>query len=205
MYRVNLWKAKAYYNIGEYLTSLTQVDEAVEKFKASYPKLIREPALPQIAEAEGATVTEIKDDDEALKITEVEVPEAVTYMYLKYRLLQARLNKSIGFANKAQDICTDIVMYLRQFKEMTPQKCWLTAVKAAEIQAILLCNAREYDDAIKLLEHTGLNFTKLVCDHFFGKSEDDDKVLADNQYSFSYRKMVAQYHINFYDYVNAEK
>jgi hypothetical protein len=52
---------------------------------------------------------------------------------MKYRLLQARIHKASSMNHVAHEICTEIILYVRRLKEMTPSKYWLTAVKAAQI------------------------------------------------------------------------
>ena len=120
-------------------------------------------------------------------------PDWIKYIFLKLRLLQAKVNKSIGMNHLAHEICSSIIAYVRSFKDLEPKKFWLQAVKAAQVCSTQLCNAREYDDALKLLENFGGAITKEVTAHFFNitSKDDDDKVLPDNYYNFQYRKMVA--------------
>jgi hypothetical protein len=54
-------------------------------------------------------------------------------MYFKYRLLQARIHKASNMSHLAHDICMQIMVYIRKQREMTPEKYWLTAFKAANI------------------------------------------------------------------------
>ena len=87
-----------------------------------------------------------------------------------------------------------------------PEKFWLSAVKAAQVQAIQLCNAKEYEFALKLLKNVSQKLTLKLIDHFFPTDKKDEaKVLQDNLYSFTYRRMVCQHHIYFTDLNNAEK
>lgn len=72
------------------------------------------------------------------------------------------------------------------------------------MQSTLLCNAREFDDALLFIEKISGPITSQVGLHFLSPEElDESKVMQDNMYTFTYRKMVAQYHINFMDYNNA--
>lgn len=69
-----------------------------------------------------------------------------------------------------------------------------------------LTNAKEYDEALELLNNIGKSLTKRVGEHFLpAEKEDAEKVLQDNHYSFNFRKLVAQHHLHFYDYKGAEK
>lgn len=102
--RINLWKAKTLYLIGDYKESLDQVDEQVNNFLEKHPSLKKEfgnadnysslemaensmkENKQDAIEAEGCTVTEIKDED-TIQIQKSEVSDAITYIFLKYRLL----------------------------------------------------------------------------------------------------------------------
>ena len=75
---------------------------------------------------------------------------------------------------------------------MTPAKYWLTAAKAAESQATLFSNAREYEDAIKLLKDVSTEITRKVVEYYLpAERVDKDKTLQDNLYSFTVRKILA--------------
>lgn len=57
-------------------------------------------------------------------------------MYLKYKLLEARIQKAVGMNHEATDICLKIMIYVKTFYDIQePSKFWLTAVKAAKIQS----------------------------------------------------------------------
>jgi len=61
---------------------------------------------------------------------------------------------------------------------MTPAKWWISACKAAEVQAAQLSNAREFDDAQALLELVACKIVALLGEHFLAPEEQqDDKVL----------------------------
>lgn len=102
------------------------------------------------------------------------MPEEVVYIYFKFRLLQARINKAIGMNHVSHSICNSIILYVRKFKEMVPKKFWLASVKAAQVQATQLCNAREFDDAILLIENVSGKVTKQVTEHFIPSEKPDD-------------------------------
>lgn len=99
----------------------------------------------------------MEEDSGVKEITlqKIEVPDHINYIFLKYKLIQARINKAIGMNEVAHEICNHIMLYVRQFQDMPPSKFWLTAVKAAQIQSVQLCNAKEYEDASKLLRNVG--------------------------------------------------
>jgi len=99
--------------------------------------------------------------------------------------------------HKAHDICNSIILFVKLFKDEEPSKFWLTAVKAAQLQSIQLCNAKEFDDALLLLNNIGLKITEMVGKHFLGsepqeedKKKDSDE-LPHNYYSFSFRRYIA--------------
>jgi hypothetical protein len=50
-------------------------------------------------------------------VDEVNVPAKISYLYLKYRLLQCRINKAIGMNGKAHDIVNSIIMYVKRFQD----------------------------------------------------------------------------------------
>jgi hypothetical protein len=104
----------------------------------------------------------------------------------------------------AQDIVTSIILYIKMFKDMTPSKFWLVACKAAVVQSTQLCNAREYNDAIKLIENISGKVTTMVNEHFLPvQKPDDEKVMQDSYYTFAYRKQVAQHLVHYMDYSGA--
>ena len=99
------------------------------------------------------------------------------------------------------------MLYVKRNQDATPQKSWLTAVKAAQVQSTQLCNCKEYDSALKILQDIGEQVTKLVTEHYFPVAEADkeaQKTLQDNYYSFNFRRTMAQYQIYFMDYETAE-
>ena len=139
-------------------------------------------------------------------INQVETPDYVVYIFMKYKLLQARLNRAIGMCQVSEDVSNSIMKYVQKFKVMTPSKFWLCAAKAAETQAAQLSNAREFDDALLLLKNVSTKVTAAVGEHFLpAEFEDKDKQLQDNLYSFTVRKMIAQHQIHFVDFKTAER
>ena len=100
------------------------------------------------------------------------------------------------------------MIYVKTFFDSAdPSKFWLTAVKAAKIQSTQLCNAKEYDSALKILINVGEKVTKKVTEHFLPVAEEDAdpvKKLQDNYYSFNFRRIMAQYHIYFMGYTDAD-
>ena len=88
----------------------------------------------------------------------------------------------------------------------SPEKFWMSAVKAAQVQAIQLCNAKEFEYAMKLLKNVSQKLTLKLVEHFYpAEKKDEAKVLQDNLYSFTYRRMICQHHIYFTDLKNAEE
>ena len=76
-------------------------------------------------------MTVIEENDSML-INQVETPDYVVYIFLKLKLLQARLNRAIGMCNVSEETSNAIMKYVQKFKDMTPSKSWLCAAKAAE-------------------------------------------------------------------------
>lgn len=75
------------------------------------------------------------------------------------------------------------------------------------MQSTQLCNAKEYDSALKVLQDIGEQITKLVTEHYFPVADADkesEKTLQDNYYSFNYRRCMAQYNIYYMNYKEAE-
>ena len=107
--------------------------------------------------------------------------------------------------HKAHDICNSIILFVKIFKELEPSKFWLSAVKAAQIQSVQLCNAKEFDAALLLLNKVGQMITQQVSNRFLPcEKEDKSQTLQNNYYSFNFRRYKAQYHILFNDFKNAE-
>lgn len=122
--------------------------------------------------------------------------------------MEARIQKAIGANHIATEACNAIMTYVKAFYDVqAPAKFWLTAVKAAQIQSTQLCNAKEYDSALKVLQNVGGKVTEKVVGHFFPVAEKDvapEKTLQDHYYSFNYRRLTAQYNVFFMSYADAE-
>lgn len=146
------------------------------------------------------------EEFDAKPIASAALGDRISYMYLKYRLLQARIHKATGMNHKATDICNAIMTYVRTFYDVRPPaKFWLSAVKAAQIQSTQLCNAKEYDSALKVLQNVGEKVTKKVAEYFLPAVEvTDAKILQDNYYSFNYRRITAQYQVFYMSYGDAD-
>ncbi len=67
------------------------------------------------------------------EVSQKDAPDWIRYIFLKLRLLQAKVNKSIGMNHVAHEICFSIIGYVRSFKDLEPKKFWLQAVKAAQV------------------------------------------------------------------------
>ena len=70
-----------------------------------------------------------------------------------------------------------------------------------------MCNAKEYDSALKVLQNVGEKITKKVVEHFLPSTESEaasEKELPDNYYSFNYRRITAQYNVFYMSYADAE-
>ena len=103
------------------------------------------------------------------------------------------------------DICTSIMLYVKRFKDDTPKRWWMYASKAANLQALQLCTAREFDPALLLLNNISKRITQMVGEHYFPVGDRElGKVLQDNYYSFEYRKLQARHYMLFVDFKNAE-
>ena len=128
------WKAKAYYRLGDYKSSLDIVEEEVEKLQSEYLGLTIE------YEAKGnANIAFDKDTAANQIIAEVDtdenkmVPNEINFLYLKLRILQAQINQAIAMNHKCEAICNSIMLYVKKFKDEKPQKWWWYAAKAANI------------------------------------------------------------------------
>jgi hypothetical protein len=109
---------------------------------------------------------------------------------LKFRILQAQINQAIAMNHKCEEICNSIILYVKKFKDEKPQKWWWYAAKAANIQALQLCTAREFDPALLLLNNISKKVASIIGEQCFPVVEKElGKVLQDNYYSFEYRKM----------------
>ena len=126
----------------------------------------------------------------AIELDKFEVPEAFIYIFLKFRLLQAKINKSIGMSHECHDICNSIILFVKIFKDLDPRKFWLSALKAAQIQSSQLCVAKEFDAALVLLNKVGKTIIEKVNNHFIYSSKKDgkDKKLEPCYYSFNFRR-----------------
>lgn len=102
----------------------------MKKFIQKYPDLDTKAKKEEI-------ILSLSDNDEdkstIVEIRKVEVPDEISYIFLKYRLLQARINKAIGLNGAAHDIVNSILLYVKLFAEFTPSKFWLTAFKAVQV------------------------------------------------------------------------
>lgn len=125
--RLSHWEAKARYALGDYKKALELADEQVQALDAEYPSLV-------MKEKYNEGLPALEDANPAL-INDINAPDYVIYMYLKFRLLQARTNKAIGMNHIAHEQCNSIIMFRRQFMHMTPAKWWISACKAAEVQS----------------------------------------------------------------------
>jgi len=75
--------------------------------------------------------------------------------------------------NTAAEICNSIMLYVKRNQDATPQKSWLSAAKAAQVQSTQLCNSKEYDSALKVLQDIAEQVTKLVNDHYLPVADAD--------------------------------
>lgn len=128
--RINYWRAKSQYQIGNYKEALAEADKQVQVFSEEYPEFWKE------ISKEGSSLDKaVKQKEEPTGIVEIkeELDEHIIYIVLKYRLLQARLNKAIHMSHIAHDICNSIMLYVKKQLDLTPKKYWLVAVKAAEV------------------------------------------------------------------------
>lgn len=148
-------------------------------------------------------MTEITES--AIKLEEKDVPDYVIFIYLKFKLLVAKSYKAINKSEQAHELSIWIILFVNQYTDLTPSKFWLTAVKASALIQTQFCNAREFDDALQIIEKVAMKLTEQVTDHFLPTEKPDpSKVLQDNFYVFAYRKIVTQHLIYFMDFSNAE-
>lgn len=123
-------------------------------------------------------------------INEQPVPNEINFLYLKFRILQAQINQAIAMNHQCEAICNSIILYVKKFKDEKPQQWWWYAAKAANVQALQLCTAREYDPALLLLNNISKRIAFMIGEHHFPVHEKElGKMLQDNYYSFEYRKM----------------
>ena len=87
--------------------------DLVSKFEKAENFSTLDKAMNQVKEEadEGCTVTEITED--APQISQVAVPAYINYIFLKYRLLQARIHKASSMNHKAHEICIEIIQKVR--------------------------------------------------------------------------------------------
>ena len=71
------------------------------------------------------------DTKDIAEIKTIDAPEYIIYMYLKLKLLLARVVKSIGKSSTAHDLCNYIIMVVKNVKDLPPKKFWMSACKAA--------------------------------------------------------------------------
>ena len=65
-----------------------------------------------------AHITDMKTKGvDKINAKKVDVPDMIIYIFLKFRLLQARINKSIGMNHIAHDICNSIILFVKLFKD----------------------------------------------------------------------------------------
>ena len=110
--RIRHWKAKAYFFIGDYKTCQELCNAEVDKLLEVHPYLKVEVEDCENFESlssqiNAPNVVEINDSSEN---------EGVTYIYLKWRLLQARVNKSIGMCTVANQICNQIIAFVKRLE-----------------------------------------------------------------------------------------
>lgn len=100
--------------MGDYKTALEKADAQVKVINEKYPETVIS------AEKEQVILSFADEDDNKSTIKEIkkiEVPPKISYLILKYKLLQARLNKAIGKNGQAHDIVNEILLYVKLFRE----------------------------------------------------------------------------------------
>ena len=83
--RLSHWEAKGHYLLGDYKTALELADEQVEALEKEHPSLVMKEKYTEGLPALKAAETAIKDD--APLINDINVPDYVIYIYMKFRLL----------------------------------------------------------------------------------------------------------------------
>lgn len=153
--RADYWEAKAYYNLGEYKTSLEKADAQVKLLLEKFPDLHTQAKKEEII----LSLTDDENDTKIQEIKKIEVEPHICYIFLKYRLLQARINKGIAKNPEAHDIVNSIVLLVKKLMEQTTSKYMLIAVKAVQVQMTQLCNAKEFESALLMLKNIGAKVT----------------------------------------------
>lgn len=179
-FRLEFTECKVLYHLGDYKVCLDLVVERGKQIEAAYPEIV-DIGTPSTEikqkQANGLNKDDYEFDMDNYKlkdITQCGIDERISYMYLKYKLLEARIQKAVGMNHVATDICLQIMIYVKTFYDVSePSKFWLTAVKASKIQSTQLCNAKEYDSALKVLMNVGEKVTKKVVEHFLPTSEEE--------------------------------
>ena len=115
--------------MGDYKVSLEKAEKQVSELEEKYPDLSVEVKNEEI-------ILSLKDGDDEPKIQEIqqiEVPPHISYIFLKYKLIMARINKAISKNPEAHDIVNQIILYVKKCMTGQPSKFWLIAVKAVQI------------------------------------------------------------------------
>jgi len=126
--RLNYWEAKAYHKIGNYLKALELTKVCQDDLLKKYSDLGKE-----FCSYEHKEEQKIEMNEEGNVSSILEVPEAINYIFLKHKLLEARLLKLSNNSAKCHAVCNSIMLYVKLYKDMTPSKFWLSAAKAAQL------------------------------------------------------------------------
>lgn len=110
-FRLEFTECKGLYHLGDYKTCLEKVLARTSEIEQAYPDL-RDIGAASAEKAKKQEKGMNKEDYEfnvedmdVKAITKVVAEERVNYMYLKYKLLQARLQKAIGMNHVASELC----------------------------------------------------------------------------------------------------
>ena len=93
--RLSYWETKAHYSLGNYKTALELADNHVKALDTEHPSLV-------MSEKYSEGLPALKEANPAL-INEINVPDYVIYMYLKFRLIQARISITIWMNHVAHE------------------------------------------------------------------------------------------------------
>lgn len=102
--------------MGDYKVSLEKVEKHVNELIQKYPDL----CVPIKKEQIILSLSDDENDPKIQEIEEVKVPSHISYLYLKYKLVQARINKAISRNPEAHDNVNEILLYVKKCKEGTP-------------------------------------------------------------------------------------
>lgn len=137
------------------------------------------------------------EDESLLQIKEVE------YVLLKEQVFVAKCLNKLKDYTKAEDVCDDIIELIKGKEVIT--KYHKFALKAHYMRAKNQLNLMEFRKSERILDDEAKPILKKLIEKYYiyaeGQEKDEAKDLADNRYSFEFRKRFALYlkKFAFYD------